>query len=295
MSHQNGPNLLSLARNGLVTRPELLLAGLSADAIKHAVRSRRLFPIWPGVYAVGTRAVTKHGLWTGAVLACGAGAGLSHAYATALWGIGNASPNEIEVSVPRTSHPRPKGVRVHRRHSFEVTIRYGIPVTTPVCTIIDMAPRLSRDSIEAMIGEADLLGLLSPVALRAGAEARPHRRGAARIVEILDRRTFRLTRSKLERLFIPVARRAGYPVPLTRQWVNGYEVDFYWPALGLVVESDGLTYHRTPAQQAKDRIRDQVHTASGLTALRFTHEQVAYEQGHVERILTAMWPRLGRG
>ena len=53
-------------------------------------------------------------------------------------------------------------------------------------------------------------------------------------------------------------------MPLTRVRVNGYEVDFYWPDLGLVVETDGLAYHRTPAQQAADRVRDQAHTAAGL-------------------------------
>jgi very-short-patch-repair endonuclease len=35
--------------------------------------------------------------------------------------------------------------------------------------------------------------------------------------------------------------------------VNGYRIDFYWPDLELVVETDGLRYHRTPEQQAKDR------------------------------------------
>ena len=95
-------------------------------------------------------------------------------------------------------------------------------------------------------------------------------------------------------MFIPIAVRAGYPVPLTRQWVNGYEVDFYWPDLRLVVETDGLTYHRTAAQQTEDLVRDQTHFASDLTPLRFSHEQVAYEPEHVERTLVAARRRLGR-
>jgi hypothetical protein len=295
MGHQNGPKFAAVAHNGIVTRPELLACGYSPAAIKHAILSGRLYRLWPGVYAVGTPDVTKLGIWTAAVLSCGAGAALSHADSTALWGIGTAAPGCIEVSVPRNSHPRGKRIRVHRRHEFEVTTRYGIPVTTPACTIIDMAPRLTRDGIEAMVGQADILGLVTPVALREAAEAWPFRRGAARVAAILDRRTFRLTRSGLERLFIPIAVRVGYPIPLTRQRVNGYEVDFYWPDLGLVVETDGLTYHRTPAQQVKDRVRDQTHTAAGLAVLRFTHGQVAREQAHVERILAATLPRLRRG
>jgi very-short-patch-repair endonuclease len=75
---------------------------------------------------------------------------------------------------------------------------------------------------------------------------------------------------------------------LTKQWINGFEVDFFWPDLGLVVETDGLRYHRTPAEQARDRLRDQAHTAAGLTNLRFTHEQVRYEPEHVRSTLLAV-------
>src|SRR3954453_3624131 len=236
MGHQNGQlssaRLRRLARNGVVTRSELLRAGLSDDAIKHAVLSGRLYPLWPGVYAVGTPDVARHGLWTGAVLGCGEEAALSHADATALWGIGKSSPLQIEVSVPLNAHPRGKGIKVHRRKAFEVTTRYGVPVTTPACTIVDMAPRLSRDGREEMIGQADLLGLIPPPALRTLVGRHRHRPGAPRVIATLDRRAFRLTRSRLERIFIPLATRSGYPVPLTRQWVNGYEVDFFCPDLG---------------------------------------------------------------
>src|SRR4051794_12349880 len=70
-----------------------------------------------------------------------------------------------------------------------------------------------------------------------------------------------------------MAARAGLPRPQTQIYLNGFRVDFYWPDLGLVVETDGLRYHRTPQQQARDRLRDQAHAASGLTPLRFTHAQ----------------------
>ena len=67
-----------------------------------------------------------------------------------------------------------------------------------------------------------------------------------------------------------------------RRWtgvrLNGFKVDFYWPGLGLVVETDGLRYHRRPAQQAADRVRDQAHTAAGLTPLRFTHAQIRFDR-----------------
>ena len=80
----------------------------------------------------------------------------------------------------------------------------------------------------------------------------------------------------------------GLPLPQTGSYVNGYKVDFYWPDLGLVVETDGLRYHRTPTQQARDRQRDQAHAAAGLTTLRFTHAQVRFEPEYVRKTLAAV-------
>jgi very-short-patch-repair endonuclease len=165
------------------------------------------------------------------------------------------------------------------------TTEYGIPVTTPIQTLIDMSLRLDRPGVERMINEADKYNLTNPPQLRQALDARTGEPGVAVLRRILDRRTFRLTKEELERRFLPLPRKAGLPVPLTGQVVNKFEVDFYWPDLGLVVETDGLRYHRTPAEQARDRLRDQAHTAAGLTQLRFTHEQVAYQPEYVVRIL----------
>jgi very-short-patch-repair endonuclease len=176
---------------------------------------------------------------------------------------------------------------------LKATWRDGIPTTTVADTIIDLAARLPRDDIETMIGEADIQQLISPISLRRHLDHAPGRRGVGAARSLLDTRTFRLTRSKLERLFIPIAHAAGLPTPRTRARVNGYEVDFHWPELGLVVETDGLQYHRTPAQQAKDRLRDQTHAAAGLTPLRFTHAQVRHEPDHVGTTLRAVAGRVG--
>lgn len=82
--------------------------------------------------------------------------------------------------------------------------------------------------------------------------------------DLLDHHTFRLSDSDLEILFRPIAAAAGLPPPTTKAIVNGFEVDFFWPELVLVVETDGLRYHRTPSAQARDRLRDQAHVARRL-------------------------------
>ena len=230
-----------------------------------------------------------------AVLSCGRRAVLSHSSAAALWGI-VGERGGVEVSVPVAAGPRRPGITVHRRttlRSGDVTSWNGIPVTTPVCTLVDLAMRLPRDLLEAAVNEADKRDLAHPEALRMALGGLGRRPGVGILKGVLDRRTFTLTDSQLERRFLPLAWKAGLSTPQTGAWVNGFKVDFYWPQLGLVVETDGLRYHRTPAQQAQDRVRDQVHTAAGLTTLRFTHAQVAFDPGHVERTLRSVARRLG--
>jgi hypothetical protein len=52
----------------------------------------------------------------------------------------------------------------------------GIPVTTAVVTLIDLATRLSRDELEAAINEADKLDLTDPEELRSTLDELTRRR-----------------------------------------------------------------------------------------------------------------------
>lgn len=232
-----------------------------------------------------------------AVLSCGPDAFLSHDCGAGLLGIRPVVPDRIEISVPAGASARRRGIVIHRRATLrpeDVTEHEGIPVTRAVCTLVDIAPRLERGQLEAAIGEADKRGLTSPEELRAALDGMPRRPGLRKLREVLDSRTFVLTDSELERRFLPLARAAGLPEPATQRHVNGFRVDFFWPELGLVVETDGLRYHRTPIQQQKDRVRDQVHTAAGLTPLRFTHAQVSANPAFVTTTLAAVSRRLAR-
>ena len=224
----------------------------------------------------------------GAVLACGPDAVLSHGSAAALWGIGKEW-RRIEVTVRRRSRSRRRGIKVRTRPllpSQDVTTNHDIPVTTPARTILDQAATpLGDGSLERLVNEADALDLIDPEGLREWLDDRRGQPGAQRLRKMLDRHTFRLSDSELERLFRRLALAADLPPPLTKAIVNGFEVDFYWPDLHLIVETDGLRYHRTAAKQSRDLLRDQTHTAAGLTTLRFNHWQVKYEPTRITTVL----------
>jgi very-short-patch-repair endonuclease len=277
-------------------RTQLLERGYSAKAIKERLASGRLHRVSTGIYAVGRPQLTPDGRLIAAVLACGPTAALSHSSAAGLWGIRPVRSGAIEVSTTSGAQRRRPGIAVHRRSGLteaDITRHRGIPVTTPACTLVDLALRLPPAELEAAINQADVLRLTDPEALRAAIDdlTRP---GAAKLRSLLDRRTFTFTRSALERYFFPIARAAGLPKPLTNVYVNGHEVDFYFEDLGLVVETDGLGYHRTPQQQAKDRVRDQDHTVAGPPPLRFTHHQIRYEPSRVTETLQKVADRLRR-
>jgi pyridoxal 5'-phosphate synthase pdxS subunit len=237
--------------------------------------------VYDRVYAVGQLDLSQEGAWMAAVLACGSGAALSHESAAQLWAIRPRRRHLVEVSVPSRRDPRPGRIRVHRRRDVgDVRRVRGIPATSPGATLTDLATRLGASHLERAIGEADKLGLITPEQLRVEVEG-SRRPGAKALRDVLDGPTFALTDSELERLFVPIALAAGLPLPQTRQRILGHRVDFYWADRDLVVETDGLTYHRTPAQQKKDRVRDQELTAAGLTIVRFTHDQIAHEPDSV--------------
>jgi len=281
-----------------VTRRDLLALGFGPRSIEHRVAKGRLHPVMRGVYAVGWPGMTQERRWMAAVLACGHGAALSHRSAAALWEIGRERRGRIDVTIRRRGKHGRAGIQVRSRPSLpevDVTVHRGVPVTTPVRTLVDLAAEVGWRTIERAVNEADKRDLVDPGTLREALDGYRGVPGVRLLRAVLDKHTFRLSDTDLEVLFRPIARAAGLPEPLTKQMVNGYEVDFHWPELGLVVETDGLRYHRTPSSQSRDQRGDQTHTASGLATLRFSHYQVKHEPAYVRSVLAKVARHLAPG
>jgi hypothetical protein len=279
----------------VLTRADLEELGFSDAAVEHRVATGRLHPVARGIYAVGRAELTPRGRWMAAVLSCGGGAVLSHRSAADLWGIGYEEKGRIDVTIRRRSRLERAGVKVRCRPKMperSVVSRFGIPVTNPVQTLIDVATELKPMRLERAVNQADVHDLVDPETLRDSLDTYPGIPGVKALRTMLDRHTFRLSDSDLEILFRPLARAAAFPPPLSKHWVLGYEVDFFFPGHGLIVETDGLRYHRTPAQQARMVKRDQKHTAAGFRVLRFTHWQIAYAPTEVTDVLRKIRPHL---
>jgi very-short-patch-repair endonuclease len=271
-----------------VTRKQLLALGFGRRSIQHRVERGRLFPVSLGVYAVGWPALNQKRRWMAAVAAGGEGAVLSHRSAAALWEFGSQGKGKIDVSVQRRCELRRPGIRFHGPPSLRaenLLRRDDIPVTSPIQTLVDLATGLDAVPLERAVNDADKRGLVDPDTLREHLSSYNGQPGVRLLRFVLDKLFFQLSDSDLEIYFRRIVRGAKLPMPLSKQRVNRFEVDFFWPDLGLVVETDGLRYHRTPTAQTRDARRDRAHIIAGMTPLRFTHYEVRYEPVHVRTAL----------
>jgi hypothetical protein len=89
---------IASAAHGVVTRRQLLRAGLTVAEIRHRVRTGALLGEYPGVYRVGHRAASLEARYLAAVLACGNGALLSGRAAAYLLGLLRGPAPSPEVS-----------------------------------------------------------------------------------------------------------------------------------------------------------------------------------------------------
>jgi very-short-patch-repair endonuclease len=277
MRSKDGPPLLAARQHGVVTRAQLLALGRSPSAVDRAVAAGRLHRLHRGVYALGHPALSRHGRWMAAVLACGDGAALSHLSAAHLHGLVDHSPSPAHVTTPRTRKDV-RGVATHRTrclHDNEVTRKNGIPVTSVQRTLTDLADMAPARVMRRALHQAEVLYGVTPSPING-------RRGTRRLREEPDR-----SRSELERAFARVMEQAGIERPAQNARVYGMEVDFVWAGRRLIVELDGWRYHRSRQAFERDRERDQALTGAGWRVLRFTHRQVTAHPGHVARTVGA--------
>ena len=270
-------------RHGVASVAELRAAGLTDSAVARRVAGARLHRVHHGVYAVGHTALTRHGEWLAAVLACGPGAVLSHLSAAALWELRPETTQRVHVTVrSRAGRVGPAAVVLHRPRRFpaedDVTVHHGIPVTGVARTLFDTAGSLPRHELARAVEQADVRRLLDLERLSELLADARGRRGARPLRQVLEELAEPVrTRSDLEAFFLATCADAGLPRPLVNPRVGPYEVDFLWPIARLVVEVDGRETHATRAAFERDRARDAELQVRGFRVVRFTYRQVVHD------------------
>jgi very-short-patch-repair endonuclease len=268
-------------QHGVIAARQLYSLGFSETQVRARVSNGLLHRVHRGVYAVGRRSLNPRGHWMAAVLACGEGAVLSHQAAGELWEIRRVTlcsgqRRSIDVTVRGGSGARSRpGIVVHRRQGLrdeELTMRDGIPVTSPAQTILDLATTLPRRQLERAADEAERLGFCTEDDLIGIVRIHRGRAGAGALASLLSQHAVgtTATRNDFEERFLSLCRRHRLPQPEVSAPLLDYVVDFFWRDEKLVVEVDGRATHGTRRAFQADRDRDGRLTVAGYQVLRFT-------------------------
>jgi hypothetical protein len=278
-------------QNGFITRHQLLELGVTAKAVDGRLRSGRYVAVHHGVYSEGVPRRDPVGRATAAVLACGEGAVLSHGSAASLWGFHArwADTLEVTTTVRRT---RP-GITVHRSRSLErrdITRHWGIRVTSPARTILDIAPRLTAKQLTRLVNDARLNHLLRIDALVDVLRRNPYHRGT-RLLRPFAEDPANPTRSGFEDDFRAFCAAYDLPTPQINVSVNGHEADALFPEQKVIVECDGYETHRDRASFESDRERDAENLRHGFRTVRLTKDRLLGRPGREARRLREILDR----
>lgn len=290
---------IAALQRGVIARTQLLAAGVADRTIYRLVAKGQLHRLHLAVYAVGHTAPAPLTEETAALLACGDHVVLSHQSAAQLWKLLPAGGGLIHVTIRGRNGARPSGVRLHRTDSLsrgEVRILERLPVSSPLRTLIDIAPSLDARTFERAVEQALIQRLVTERQLAAAAASSDGRRGAARLAALLEaQREPANTRSKAEERFRSLIRAAQLPEPKVNVRVHGYLVDFYWPGLGVVVEVQGYKFHSGRTAFERDTRKGAKLTAAGLSVSYVTWIQMDDEPyAVVARVAQALARAEGR-
>ena len=267
----------------MVSRGDVLRAGGTDNGIRWRIERGVWIPVQAGVYQTDRRAQDWRSKLLAAVLAGGEGSVASHRAALVLWGMDGISSAPVEITVPYTHGPIPKGTIVHRtRRPVEAEIVDGIPVTTPERTLLDCAALLPRLVVTKALESALRMRLTSVSKLYDMLAAKGGRgvRGTRKFRSILAERVADTsTGSGAETEILFHMRRARLPEPELQYELFSLQgermlLDFYWPTLGKAIEIDGLDAHSSADALDHDLKRQNALLDLGIELRRFTARAV---------------------
>ena len=173
---------------GYFTSVQAREVGLSWERLSSNVKTGKFLRIAHGVYRLVQFPGSPYEDLFVAWLRAGPNSAISHESALALYELSDVLPGEVHVILPRTSSRRRRGIRLHtnKLSPDEITTREGLPVTTVVRTICDVAAsNLPEEQVRQAIQEALDRGLVTREELLIQAEKH---KGRARqmIISILN-------------------------------------------------------------------------------------------------------------
>ncbi len=261
---------LAAKAHGVVTRRELVDAGITPGEIRHRLDSGSLRPVHPGVYRVGHDAPSVAATYLAAVRAGGYSAflgGLAGAYNLGVLR-GPAPPPEIVARGER----RISGVTCRRMRGLQAgdtTVWNVIPTLTVAATLVDIAGRLDIGSLARACHEAGVRHRTTPRQTESVLGRRPNAPGASKLRAVMAGDA-KVSLSRLESRFLELLRTAWLPLPVTNRPAGGRRVDCRWPVHRVTVELDSYGFHNSRLSWERDHAREREAYARGDAFRRYT-------------------------
>jgi very-short-patch-repair endonuclease len=225
-----------------------------------------------------------------------------------LWGLALPEGARIELSSPAPSHFRIDGVTLHRRSNLapmDITVRAGIPATSPARTLIDCAGRVDPSRLDVVVDDAvrrKLVGLPALRACHARVATGPGRRPTLAMRAVLAERApgYDPGGSDRERRVLRVLAAADLPLPVQQFRVRigrrTYILDYAYPNELVALEFDGFDTHGTVSAFHRDRERGRALVAAGWALLQVTARTSDEDLvAHVRTALAVYARRCGPG
>ena len=281
---------LASRAHGVVTRRELLAAGVTADEIRERRERGALLPEYRGVYRVGHQAPSLEARYLAAVRACGDGASLHGKAAAFLYMLIRGTAPKPEVT--SRSQRRVPGVITRRSRVVATTTHRHIPIVTVPEVLVDLAASLPLDDLARACHEADVKYGTSPEQVEAALTRRPQAKGARNLRRVLygDQP---VSLSRLESRFHELLLENGIPLPATNKRMGKHRVDCRWERPPLTVELDSYRYHRSRHAWEQDRRREREARAREDDFRRYTWGDVFESPGamlaELRAVISAAW------
>jgi very-short-patch-repair endonuclease len=278
---------IAARQHGLVGRRQLADLGVPTSSLASAITTGRLQRLSSRVLRLGGSADTPEQRAMAAALDVAGGA-VALFSAAALWELPGFSLEPVHVLTHRLPHRG--GHHLGRMHSSvrfgpdDVTTIRGIPTTTPLRTLEDLAGRIHFDRLDLICERMLARRLLRLDALHGLVASLPPRAGSPgkrALLHLASSRPegYRPAGSSLERRFEAILERAG-ELPFERQVDLGDEagwigrVDFVDRSHLVVVEIQSDLFHSGRVDRDRDSARFSRLRRAGWTVVEITEFEV---------------------
>lgn len=282
-------------QSGYITLRQALACGMSAAAVKRRVDAKRWIRVRSGLFLIPGFVPSLRGRLLAATAALGAV--VSHESAAELHELPGVRRGLAVVTVRIRTTNRFPDVRVHQStdlkagHVIEIE---GLPVTSSIRTVIDMASSMRPPEIGRMVdhlvvtGGATVDEFVTEVTDLAR-HGKPGMKTMHSVLELRDGEGF-MGESRLEMWALRLMREWGFPepelqYPLPWRSPRKGRVDFAYPRIRLIIEIDGRTWHSTLEAFEGDRLRDNHAQLAGWRVLRITYRMLIEQPGMVRDMI----------